>query len=48
MYDEFDGIEDSIYLARDQQHGTLQDCKQDLLQLLSKHALPLPPSLPPR
>ncbi|MFG5411202.1 hypothetical protein ABXN37_27745 [Piscinibacter sakaiensis] len=48
VYDEFDGIEDSIYLARDQQHGTLQDCKQDLLQLLSKHALPLPPSLPPR
>ncbi len=41
-YYEFDGIDDSLYLARHGQYGTVDECRADFLACLQRHALPFP------
>jgi hypothetical protein len=42
IYYEFDGIDDSLYLARHGQHSTVDECRADFLACLQRHALPFP------
>lgn len=42
VYYEFDGIDDSLYLARHGQYGTVDECRADFLTCLQRHALPFP------
>lgn len=41
-YYELDGIDDSLYLARHGQYGTVDECRADFLACLQRHALPFP------
>jgi hypothetical protein len=42
IYYDFDGIDDSLYLARHGQYGTVDECRADFLTCLQRHALPFP------
>ena len=44
IYYEFDGIDDSIYLARHGQYGTVDECRLDFLACLQRHTQPFPVS----
>jgi len=52
-YYEFDGIDDSLYLARHGQYGTVDECRAEFFACLQRHALPFPgasqaqPIIPP-
>lgn len=42
VYYEFDGIDDSLYLARHDQYGSVEDCRGDFLACLRRHAREFP------
>lgn len=42
IYYEIDGIDDSLYLARHGQYGTVDQCRADFLAYLQRHARPFP------
>lgn len=46
-YYEFDGLDDSLYLARHGQYGTVDECRADFLSCLQRHALPFPSEAQP-
>lgn len=42
VYYEFDGIDDSLYMARHDQYGTVDDCRRDFLACIRQYAKPFP------
>lgn len=42
IYYEFDCIDDSLFLARHGEYGTVDECRADFLASLQRHALPFP------
>jgi hypothetical protein len=42
IYYQFDCIDDSLYLSRHGQYGTVDECRADFLACLQRHALPFP------
>ena len=44
IYYELDGIDDSLYLARHGQYGTVDECRSDFIACLQRHAQQFPVS----
>lgn len=42
VYYEFDGIDDSLYLARHDQYGTVDGCRNEYLACINRYAKPFP------